>query len=61
MEYSELEFRRMLRVGIDNIEDEIMCNILGYIGTIHANNQDFVDSHFDQTRYLSNESTACVV
>jgi len=49
MLFSELELKRMVDKGFENIsvEDEIKFNILNFIHCIHLNKQDFYSSCFD--------------
>lgn len=47
MKYSELELKKMIKRGIDSIEDEIKFNILNFISTIHHNKQDFIESSYN--------------
>ncbi len=51
MEYSELELKRMSKVGELSIEDQIKFNILNFIRTIHLNKQDFVQESFGTEFY----------
>jgi len=48
MKYSELELKKMNKMGDLTIEDKIKFNILNFIHTIHLNNQDFIDSSYDK-------------
>ncbi len=49
MRFNELELKRQIKKGLDNLtpEEEINLNILNFIHTIHMNKQDFFSSTFD--------------
>lgn len=50
MKYSDKEVNRLLKKQNLSREEEITVNILVFIRTIHLNEQDFIESHYD-SRY----------
>ena len=46
MKYSEIEVKKLLKVGNLSLEDQVKVNILNFIRTIYLNEQDFIDSAY---------------
>ncbi len=53
MRYSEIELKRLLNKGHENLttEEEIAANILNFISCIHLNKQDFYSESFSSQYY----------
>lgn len=59
MRFSELELKKMVDKGFDNItlEEEIVFNVLNFIHCIHLNQQDFYTESFNSQMFGDLEMT----
>ena len=53
MKYNELELKKMMKKGFDNlsVDELISIDILNFIRTVYLNKQDFYSARFD-TQYF---------
>lgn len=59
MKYNELELKKMMKKGFDNLslDELISIDILNFIRTIHLNKQDFYSARFDTQYFGDREMT----
>ena len=59
MKYNELQLKKMMKKGFDNltVDEVISIDILNFIRAIHLNKQDFYSARFDTQYFGDREMT----
>jgi hypothetical protein len=59
MKYNELELKKMMKKGFDNmsVDETISIDILNFIRTVYLNKQDFYSARFDTQYFGDREMT----